>query len=477
MTVQALGASIAARLFPPGDSIRRATVQLAALTVAMVLVMLVALEGVVYVITQQTLRNTLETTLQQRTRVPDVYVSRYFHTQPRSGRSPGPNPGRPPGSGSGEPPGQGPGREASFNPDGPSDTSSVFVDRSLTIVHNDGGLGKVLLTPGDARRVLRSGTALCCTVSEYKGTEYLIYTSPIRAGGRTVGVQQVSISEQQYEQTMTTLLRSLLVVALLGLGLAGLISLALVRRALRPVHIAIRRQRDFVADAAHELRTPLTIMRTAGEVGLASTSPDDLQGTVAQMLYENQHLTRLVEDLSLLARADTQTIAVARERVNLSGLVEETVGEIMFLAEDREIVLDREIEAGVQVQGDALRLRQLLLILLDNALKHTPDGGRIHVALWVAHHRATLRVVDSGSGIPPEALPRIFDRFYRADAARTGEGSGLGLAIGRWIVQTHGGHIGAENVQPHGAAFTVVLPALRPALSPSATPAPSLPRS
>jgi signal transduction histidine kinase len=151
-------------------------------------------------------------------------------------------------------------------------------------------------------------------------------------------------------------------------------------------------------------------------------------------------------------------VTIDRRPVQLSSLVADTVAEISSLAEERGVNLTVSAADNVQVMGDIVRLRQLLLILVDNALKHTPSGGIIRVLLDSAGGRARLQVVDSGPGIPPADLGRIFDRFYRSDRARTGEGSGLGLAIGQWIVTAHGGQIQAGNTIPHGAVFTVTLP-------------------
>jgi signal transduction histidine kinase len=194
---------------------------------------------------------------------------------------------------------------------------------------------------------------------------------------------------------------------------------------------------------------------------MAEQSMEDLQATVAQMLGENQHLTRLVEDLSLLARTDTDAVAIDRRPVDLSSLVSDTAAEVNPLAEGQGVELDTDVEANVRCVGDILRLRQLLLILLDNALKHTPVGGTVRVRLFPQGDRIRLQIADSGPGINPADLGRVFDRFYRADQARTGEGSGLGLAIGKWIVEAHGGQIQAGNASPHGAVFTVTLPAPR----------------
>jgi signal transduction histidine kinase len=305
---------------------------------------------------------------------------------------------------------------------------------------------------------VETGEPQCCSVHQYDGQDYLVYSAPLLVRGQIIGAVQTSISERQYEQMMDRLVRALIIAALLGIIASGAVSVVLVGRALRPIRTAMQRQRDFVADAAHELRTPLAIQRTVAETGMAEPAVEELEATVAQMLGENRHLTRLVEDLSLLARTDTGAVAIERVPTNISTLVDQTAEEIGYLAADRGISLDASVQPGVTVTGDILRLRQLLLILLDNALKHTPEGGTVSVHLGTQGGRAHLNVADSGMGISPADLPRIFDRFYRADQARTGEGTGLGLAIAQWIVEAHGGQITAGNVTPHGAVFSVTLP-------------------
>jgi signal transduction histidine kinase len=180
------------------------------------------------------------------------------------------------------------------------------------------------------------------------------------------------------------------------------------------------------------------------------------------MLTENHHLTRLVEDLSLLARTDTDAVSLERRPVDLSTLLTDLAAELSYVAEADGISLDANVQGQVGVIGDILRLRQLLLILLDNALKHTSSGGTVSVRLSASHSGgARVEVADSGPGIDPVDLSRIFDRFYRVDKARTGEGTGLGLAIAKWIVDAHGGRISAGNAAGQGAVFTVVLPLAR----------------
>jgi signal transduction histidine kinase len=345
-----------------------------------------------------------------------------------------------------------------------SDASVVYVFPNLQTIDAHGMITSVL-DPQAVHQAVQTGRPAGFTVRRYQGEDYLVYTEPLVANGQVRGAVQTSISEHQYESARNSLIQNLLLVALLGLIISGGISVVLVRRALQPIRLAMQRQRDFVADAAHELRTPLAIMRTVGEVGMSEPSMDELQATIAQMLGENQHLTRLVEDLSLLARTDTDAVSIERRPVDLSALVAETAAELQPLAEAKGVQLQTEVAEHVRGLGDILRLRQLLLILLDNALKHTPEGGSVSVRLFAQGDRARLQVADSGPGIDPADLPHIFNRFYRADRARTGEGTGLGLAIGKWITEAHGGQIHAANAAPHGAVFTVTLPIARHALA------------
>jgi signal transduction histidine kinase len=324
-----------------------------------------------------------------------------------------------------------------------------------------GYLGNTILDPEAARRSLNSLREQCCSTRSYLGENFLVYTDVLQDRGRIVGVAQSSISEDQYQSTLTSLLQALLVVALLGLVVSGVIGALLARRTLRPVSDSMQQQRDFVSGAAHELRTPLAIMRTIGEVRLKDAATEDEQMALIQILAQNSHLTQLVDDLSLLARGDSQAVSIERAPVDLSSLIAETTDDVEPLAAEQGVRLVTETQGNVRVLGDILRLRQLLLILLDNALKHTPAGRDIRVRLQVDGGRARLQVIDAGTGIDPRHLPKIFDRFYRGDQARTGEGSGLGLAIARWIVGVHEGQIHAGNMPAGGAVFTVILPLMR----------------
>ena len=213
-----------------------------------------------------------------------------------------------------------------------------------------------------------------------------------------------------------------------------------------------------MADAAHELRTPLAIMRTATDLGLASENLADLQDALAQTQRQNSHLARLVDDLSLLARVDSGAIRLSLGVLDLAQLVSESADGVQMLAEDRGISMAVEAGQGIAVRGDADRLHQLLLILLDNALKYTSPGGSIVVSVQRHGGQVQLQVRDTGPGIDPHDMPYLFDRFYRADRARAAEGTGLGLSIGRWIAEAHGGHLQAANAPAGGAIFTFTLP-------------------
>lgn len=246
-----------------------------------------------------------------------------------------------------------------------------------------------------------------------------------------------------------------------GLGLLAsfLITGMVVQRALSPIRVSIKRQRDFVADAAHELRTPLSIMRASGEMLLRDNKGEKREEMAQITLEETGHLTRLVSDLSLLARSDSGGLDFEHVAVNLSDILTSVAVDAEVLAEDRGVTLTVDAGKDISLHGDPMRLRQLILILLDNSLKHTPGGGSVRATLDVQRRRARLLVVDSGPGLNPEKVERIFDRFYQSSTSRTGEGTGLGLAIAESIVRAHRGEISAGNRSDGtGALFTVILP-------------------
>ncbi|HEX9371408.1 MAG TPA: HAMP domain-containing sensor histidine kinase, partial [Roseiflexaceae bacterium] len=257
---------------------------------------------------------------------------------------------------------------------------------------------------------------------------------------------------------------------LLGLlGLGGLSAVALTAsswwlagHSLRPAQLAWERQQTFVANASHELRAPLTLLRASAEVaqrGLPAGDADR-RALLDDVLHETDHMSRLVEDLLLLSRLDAHQIKVERQRIALPDLLADVQRQIGRVADDRGVGLNTSGAAGT-VEGDPLRIRQVLLILLDNALRHTPRGGTIRIETRHYGHAVDIAVVDTGSGIAPEHLPHIFERFYRGDSTRTNEssGSGLGLSIARALVEAQHGHIAIASQPGQGTRVTVTLPA------------------
>ncbi len=228
---------------------------------------------------------------------------------------------------------------------------------------------------------------------------------------------------------------------------------------------AFRRQRQFTADASHELRTPLTAVKGQIEVALSRQREADAYRDVLQRVNgEVDRLIRLVGSLLTLARADAGQIPLDLEPVDLGGLVEGTVEHLRPLASERGVDLSVTPGPAATLQGDEDLLLQLLLNLLDNAVKHTPSGGRVTAGWDAKDGRAEVWVRDSGEGIAPEHLARVFDRFYRVDAARSRAqgGTGLGLSISRGIAEAHGGSISIESEPGEGTTCTARIPLPRP---------------
>jgi len=222
--------------------------------------------------------------------------------------------------------------------------------------------------------------------------------------------------------------------------------------------------RRFTADASHELKTPLTVLRAGVERALTTPHvPQETLATLEETLQEIKRMTELVDALLTLARADEGSVPLHREPVDLRAIIEETRETGELLAEEAGVQIDVVTPPEpVVLDVDAQRFRQLVLNLLTNAVKYTPRDGRVSVQLGRDDGAVTLRVSDTGIGIAVGDLPHIFDRFWRADSARTrtGErpGAGLGLAICKWIAEAHGGKIEASSRPGRGTTFTVTLP-------------------
>jgi two-component system OmpR family sensor kinase len=335
----------------------------------------------------------------------------------------------------------------------------------------------------------------------------MVYSTPVLAGGRMVGIVQVARSLEEQDQALQTLQHLLLIVGGVATVLACAMGWVLAGAALRPIdrltdtarvigaerdfdrrvayggtndevgrlatsfntlltalqaayrqmEQSLQVQRRFVADASHELRTPLTVVR--GNLGLLQHDPPisgtDRDAVLADMVDETERLIRLVNDLLALARFDTGR-ALRHEPIPIVPLIEEVCRQAQLLEPRRQI--DCVEIPPVAIAGDRDALKQVLVILLDNARKYTPLAGRITIAAAASDGTIAVIVRDTGRGIEPAALPHIFERFYRGDSARTGAGAGLGLAIAEALVAAMGGQIMVESRVDEGSAFTVRLP-------------------
>ncbi len=221
------------------------------------------------------------------------------------------------------------------------------------------------------------------------------------------------------------------------------------------------RQKRFTSDASHELRTPLTVMQA--ELGLALARPRsaaEYRQTLESMDEEVSRLSSIVGDLLTLTRVDVDRASIHHDGVSLDEMLSSLAQGVGVIAAERAIEVKVDLLPSTTVLGDAVRLRQLFTNLLDNAVNYTPDGGRVYVSIESTATEARVTVADTGIGIAAEHLPRIFERFYRADEARFhhAHGTGLGLAISWSIVQAHQGQITVQSTQGQGTIFTVVLP-------------------
>jgi signal transduction histidine kinase len=241
------------------------------------------------------------------------------------------------------------------------------------------------------------------------------------------------------------------------------------------LELSFSQQQRFMADASHDLRTPVAVLRSAADVALSRTdrSPVELRAALETVSDEGRRLTRLVDDLFLLARADAGQQPLATEQVYLEEIAEQSVRAARALAQARDVSVDYDAAAESPFTGDPLLLSRALMNLLDNAIQHSPEGARIRLTLerdLVAQAEAMryrIAVIDQGGGIPIEMQSRIFDRFVRADETRSragtnrSSGAGLGLAIARWIAREHGGDVRLASSGPDGSRFELTLPIAR----------------
>ncbi|MCH8195370.1 MAG: HAMP domain-containing histidine kinase [Chloroflexi bacterium] len=343
------------------------------------------------------------------------------------------------------------------------DVFYLGIDLTGRLMENPQGLSLTASPdPEGVRKALAGGETFSTIL--LNGQHVRLLSAPIfTSRGDLLGALQVgrSIEPERSALSRLALILALSEAAALALALGG--GWFLAERALVPIRNAFDRQRRFVADASHELRTPLTLIRSSSEL-LArhgSQTIDENRHLVESIVSETEYLSGMIAGLLTLAQSDAGRLALRQESMALDVLVRSVCDDVGPLARSNGLELVCTTDGGNgTVKGDRERLRQLLLLLLDNAFKYTPRQGRVEVSLTANGGYARLAITDTGQGIHPEHLEHIFDRFYRADLTRGREagGSGLGLAIAKVLVEAHGGGIALESAVGEGTTVRVSLP-------------------
>ena len=295
-----------------------------------------------------------------------------------------------------------------------------------------------------------------------KETTYSYLKAPLHNSPGTVIVfHDLTPETSMLQLVLTTLLAVGLVCALLSFGA----SFYMANRAMLPIKKAWQQQHDFLSDASHELRTPLTIIQT--NLDIIKDSLDETVASQSKWLdniqEESTCMKNLVNSLLFLARADSKQQSPNKQLFLFDIILSEAAAPFEAIAQQKNLSLEVHAQPNIEVFGDEHQLKQVIAILLDNASRHTASGGKIIIALSQTSTKLLLTITDSGEGMKPQHLERIFDRFYQVDESRNNGGSGLGLAIAKWIIESHCGSISVSSTPNVGTVFTISLPA-RPSI-------------
>ena len=282
---------------------------------------------------------------------------------------------------------------------------------------------------------------------------------------RVYGTNQMVFVGKDVSAMYSGLQKSTYILIILGLAaliIAAIIGHIMAGRAIIPLKEAYEKQRQFAADASHELRTPLAVVMASADLLLMDQSITNpfLKQVIGDVKSEVQKMTKLVADLLMVARSDNNALKVTIKKFDLGELLQQNIRMMTPLAEKKDITLSGENIQKVEMQADEQKIKQLILILVDNAIKYTPKGGNVTIRIENINEAAvTFSVQDSGIGIAKEDQDKIFERFYRVDKARSREigGNGLGLSIASEIVRLHEGKISVESEIGQGTKFIVEL--------------------
>lgn len=332
-------------------------------------------------------------------------------------------------------------------------------ERELYLLDRDG----VPVTPAPipdwiraAARRATSGKPVDLDFEVPKGTEVRLHAESFTTGAGAKYVAVAVADRLELEDRYASLIEVFAGAALVALLLVAGGGYVLVRQSTAPIERSMEQMRRFMADAAHELRTPVTLLRTRAEVALSQerASEHDAQ-TLRALGREAERIGAIVGDLLTLARADAGEIPAGRETVYLDDQAADAVESIGALAQQAGVALEVGAFEEAPITGDPMLVRRLLLILLENAVKFTPAGGRVRLDVTAENGRRAVVITDTGIGISPEDLPRVFERFYRGESARATEGAGLGLAIARWIADLHGARLELRSSPGQGTSVTL----------------------
>ena len=348
-----------------------------------------------------------------------------------------------------------------------SDTFLLVLDANGAVLSNPSRVNLPGLPSASAVEAAQGGARDLRTV-DAGGTEVRLLTTRVSSedeGERVVGFVQGGFVLTLHDEQSRSIVSAILLAGVVGLIGAAIVTLIVTGRALVPIRRSFDAQRRFVADASHELRTPAALIRANAEVmereGLATEGGRPL---VADIIGEADRLGRLVSDLLQLAATDATGTAIGARPIDLAALATDTVRQAQALASSRgtHLAMHPSRSDMAVVGGDRDQLIQLLLILLDNAFDHSPEGGTVTVGVGRAGETVELTVADAGPGIPPSDRQRVFEPFTRLPGVQRDRagGTGLGLAIARRIVTAHGGTIRVDDAPAGGAAFVVTLPAV-----------------
>lgn len=360
--------------------------------------------------------------------------------------------------------------------------------------------GSLPTTFATLERALR-GEVVYETIGKAKPRLRLV-TIPILEKNKTTSIVQVGTSMEDFDETMRKLLIILLIGIPSSIGVTVVVGYFLAKKALKPVDQirkaavkissrnldekivlgprrdeltrlaatfnemisrlknAFQRVNQFSSDVSHELKTPLTILKGETEVALRKDREGPYyRGLLSSHLEEIDRMNRIIEDLLLLSKADAREVQLNLEEIDLKDLIIDVCMDIKFFADKKGVDLVVGDLNDVKMQADELKLRRMLLNVIENGVKYTHQGGKVEVATAVNNGNVRIYIKDNGAGISEEDIKYVFDRFYRGDKSRKREsGSGLGLSISKWIAEAHHGGIEVESFQAQGSQFTITLP-------------------